>query len=491
MLKRLLIHLSAYTLGNLLVTVAGFVSFPIFSRIFSVPEYGILNLISLTLNLLTALGKLGVQHASVRFYGEVKAREDDVELKQFYSTVLFGMAGTSLAIAILWAGTSQIIPERWWQHEGVRDLLLLTAVLVFIRVTDSGMVNILRAQQHSAVLNVYTVIKRYVELGIVLLMVLRIMPGLKGFYWGTILVEAVAVVLLFVWWRRSRPVAPSAFSSRLYLAMLAFGLPMVASEMGAILLSVGDRYVLQLMLGGEALGLYAAPYNLCEYVRTIAIMSLAQAMVPIYVRIWEEQGEAETLKFLEQTLHFYLLVGAAVVGGLAAVGEDLLVVLASDKYRAGAEIIPYVAAGMVIEGIWPLVGAGLNIRKHTRVVAKIVAGCVVLNLALNVALIPSLELRGAAIGTLVCYAVLTISIYVVARRALPIKLPWGILLKFVSLAFIMYLAVGFIETSNVITNLVAKVFLGIALYAALVVMFDRGARALALSRWAAIRARGG
>jgi O-antigen/teichoic acid export membrane protein len=488
-LKRLLVHMSAYTLGNLLVTLAGFISFPIFSRLFTVPEYGILNLISATLGLLVAVGKLGTQHATVRFYGEVVAGKRAIEPKEFYSTVVFGMAGTGFAFAVVWAGASQLIPARWWNHQGIQELLLLSSVLVFIRVADSGIMNLLRAQQRSGLFNAYSVIKRYVELAIVLVMVLRILPGLTGFYLGTIAAEALATATLFLVWRHYFVCTPSRFSLGLYRAMLAYGLPMVGAEMGSILLSLGDRYVLQVMLGGNSLGLYAAAYNLCEYVRAVVVMSLGQAVFPIYVRLWEEKGEAETAKFVQQAVHFYVLLAAAIVAGLSAVGDGLLTFLASEKYRAGAQIIPYVVGGMVIDGVWPLLCAGLFIHKQTRVVAKAVAVCVVLNLGLNVALVPTFGIQGAAFATLLSYMALAVLGYRAGRRGLRTKVPWGSIAKFALFALVMYLAVSLVHAPTATTTLVAKVFVGVVVYGTLAFLFDRVVRDAGLSLWARLRSR--
>ena len=73
MLSRLFRHISVYSAGNLLVTAAGFITFPILTRVFDVADYGVLNLVSATLLLLVAVGKLGMQHAVVRLYSEIRA----------------------------------------------------------------------------------------------------------------------------------------------------------------------------------------------------------------------------------------------------------------------------------------------------------------------------------------------------------------------------------------------------------------------------------
>nr|MBP6250840.1 oligosaccharide flippase family protein [Leptothrix sp. (in: b-proteobacteria)] len=83
-------HALRYAGSSLLVSLAGFVSFPILTRTLSVAEYGALSWISSALTLLVVLGKLGLQHALLRFHAEVEAGRHGVTQGQYLSTVLFG-----------------------------------------------------------------------------------------------------------------------------------------------------------------------------------------------------------------------------------------------------------------------------------------------------------------------------------------------------------------------------------------------------------------
>ncbi len=442
MLRKLLAHVSVYTAGSVLVTLAGFISFPIFTRIFTIGKYVLLNLVSSSLLLVVGVAKLGVQHSIVRFYGEVLGGKRSVAPVEFYSTVLFGLAGSGLVAAVAWAAASQIVPARWWNDPRAHELFLLTAVLVFVRATDSAMVNILRAQERSVAFNAYAVLRRYGTLAVVLPTVFYVIPGLDGFYAGTILVEAVAVLAIFLYLRGQCRFSPSAFSPGLYRAMLAFGIPMIAFELGGIVLNLGDRFVIQNLLGGEALGLYSAAYNLCEYVQAILIASIGQAIVPMYIRIWEREGEAQTRHFVQRALHLYVMLGGAVVAGMAAVGPQLLTLLATEKFRDGAVVIPYVIGGMVLIGATSIVGAGLNIFKQTRVLMILVVACAVLNLGLNALLVPFYGIEGSAMASLASYACLSGLVYFMSNRRLAIPVPWAAIGKFAVLSLVMYLIVS-------------------------------------------------
>lgn len=479
MLRRLATHISNYSIGNLLVTVSGFISFPIFTRIFSVAEYGILNLISATLGLLFAISKLGVQHSIVRFYGEVRAGKLDATIPQYLSTTLFGMTTVGLLMTMAWALISLSIPAGWWSDPRVSDLFLITAVLLFIRTTDSALVNFLRAEERSGLYNLYNVIKRYGTLALVLLVLFYITSDLYGYFWATILAEGLIVSGLLLVMSRTRQFSPSAFSPKLFRSMLAYGIPMIAFELSAIILNIGDRYVIEAMLGSEALGIYSAGYNFSQYVQAVFLAAVSQAVMPMFVRCWEDKGPEETKRFVRQTMHFYLLAALPMVAGVSAIGHEALVILASDKYASAAVLVPFVAGGMAIEGGLAMLAVGIYLTKRTRFMAAMLVVCAILNIGLNILLIPHLGITGAAVATLVCYGILGGGAWAVSQRFLATGFPWLDALKFGLLSLIMYLAVSALSLASDWATLAARVAAGVALYAVLVLVFDQQTRNMA------------
>jgi O-antigen/teichoic acid export membrane protein len=484
MLGRLFKHTSVYTVGNLLLTVAGLVSFPTFTRILSVGDYGILTLIGSTLTLLVACGKLGIQQSVVRFYAEMRAGRSGVTQRQFFSTVVFGMGAVSVIVTALWIPASQLLPTSLWNDPRIAHLLLWTAGLIVVRVVDSSLLNILRAQQNSVAFTVYSVARRYLGLGVTIATMFWILPGLDGFYASTVLVEAAATMILAWVLLRDQGIARSQFSPPLFRSMIGFGAPMIAFELGGIVLNVGDRYVIQAQVGAAALGVYSAAYALCEYVEAVLISSVEQAVTPMISRLWEEQGSSATRDFVEKIFHFYVIVAAAIVAGFAATGGTLLDLLASSRYSEGRVVIPLIIFGRVFYGALNLFAAGLYLSKRTRTLMSGVVICAFLNLALNLILVPRIGIAGAAWATVISSVLIAIGFQFAGRSTLEVRFPLRHALKCSAMALAMYVAVTHIELSNPVLGLAVKIACGALLYALLVLAFDRPSREAAVMLWA-------
>jgi O-antigen/teichoic acid export membrane protein len=484
-LGKLLVHFSHYSLASLLTTIAGLISFPLITRIFSVSDYGIMGLIGATVTITVAVGKLGIQHAVLRYQSEIAAGKRPFTLEQLSSTTVFGMGAAGLGAALLLLLWAALAPSGVLSHPELRGLLALSAVVVAVQVVESPLVNILRAEQRTKVIVAYQVLKRYAALGLLLLALFAIAESLTVFYSATALAEVAAVIALtlaLLAGRGRAGVSLRQFSPSLFKEMLKFGIPMmVGYELSGIILAVGDRYAIEWLVGTEPLGLYSAAYNLCQYVQSVFIASVAQAIVPLYMQMWDQQGPEETVAFVGRSLRTYVLFGAPVIAGVAAVGPELLPALASDRYAGAAGILAWVVAGMVLDGAAAMLGAGLFIHRRTRRIMAIVMSCAGLNMVLNFVLVPRVGIVGAAIATLVAYAASSVLLAAAGRSLFRVEIPWATMARAGAASAVMYLAVVWILPGQRLLTVLVRALVGAVLYAALLLLVDEDARKLARS----------
>lgn len=489
MLMRLLRHTSNYSIGTLLITLASIISFPIFTRMFSVAEYGVLGLVNVTLGFLVGVGKLGLQKSIVRFYAEIESGTRTGNKVEFFSTVLFSMLGVGAVISLLSALIFLVLPNSWWNNTGAQYLIALASPLILIRVVDSAMLNLLNAEQKSGLYSLFTTVRKYLGLGLVLLVLFVIARSLYGFFVGTMLAEALALAFIVAYYARRHLFDIKRVSRPLFIAMLTFGLPLLASELSYLLLSMGGRYIVNYQLGPQPLGSYSAAYNFSEYLQGVLTASFAQAVVPMYLRQWEQQGREKTILFLQQSLRYYLLLALPILAGMAAVGPDLLRLLASDKYEVSTSLFVFIVGGMLVAGGTPIFSAGIYINKLTKIVMYSVLAAAALNMVLTALLTRPYGIEGAAFATLASYVLYSASTAYFGRRTVHVRMPWGDLAKFSALSLLMYGAVTQIAPPNIALRIGLQIAAGVVLYAVLLLLTDRPIRNLALELFDRVRRR--
>lgn len=482
-LWRLFRHTSNYSVGTLLITVASIISFPIFTRTFTVSQYGVLGLVNVTLGFLVGVGKLGLQQSVVRFYAEIESGKRGGDRIGFFSTVLFSMLAVGTTASTLSAVVFLLMPARWWGQWQMQYLIAAVSPLVLVRVLDSALLNLLRAEQKSAFYSVYTVARKYLGLALVVAVLFTVARNLWGFFLATLVGEAAAVGFLIAYYARQHVFAISRVSRPLFLAMLGFGLPLLASELSGLLLSMGGRYIINFQLGPHPLGSYSAAYNFCDYLQGVLTGGFAQAVVPMYLRMWESQGRAKTEAFLQQALHYYLMLAFPVVAGMAAVAPDLLRLLASDRYSVSTSLFVFIVGGMLVAGGTPIFSAGIYIRKLTRVVMYSVLTASAINLALTALLTRRIGIEGAALATLCSLTLYALLTGFFGRATVALRMPWSTLLKFGAMSGLMFGVVTHLDPTEVIARIAVRIVCGALLYGAMLVAGDSSVRSALRAVW--------
>jgi len=264
--------------------------------------------------------------------------------------------------------------------------------------------------------------------------------------------------------------------------MLFYGFPLMMLETLGLVMRLGDRYIIQAVLGENALGMYSASYNLTAYLDIILLTAIVQALRPYYMQLWETDGAEKTKEFLSLGMHSYIVVGVPLITLFSLVSPHLLYFLASDKYAPGTVIIPFVAFSFLLEGAMHFLAAGLYIEKNTKTIMFWGLLATILNLGLNLLVIPAYGILGAAVVTIVSYLVFVLGVSYKAFQLVSFKLSTAVPLLVTVLSLIVYLLMYELNFGSDLVTLVVKGLAGSVLLAVAVLLADAKVRELVLVR---------
>lgn len=466
-----------YVTGSGLTILLGFVSFPLFTRLLSVEDYGLVNLVLQTAAILTAVAKLGLKDSIVRFHHEKTSGSSRSSLKSYYSTLLLGSMGAGIAVAAAFMIALWKVPPVWVLH-CPKTVFAFAAGLVLARTVQSAVLGFFQSEGRSGAYNGLQISTRGATIVLACICVLAFSRSALGFLLGTAAAEISVVV-----------VASAALVKRHLLALknldfsflgtaVAFGAPLVGYEIASLILDVGDRFLIQRSLGAHAVGQYSAAYNVAGYLPQILAAPAGVALGPIYMRMWATEGKQATQQFLSRSLDLYLMVATGMVCAAVVCAPDLMTLLASKKYAEGSHLLPLLIIGLAVYGSHVFLNPGLVIARRTFTMAKLVFVAMVLNIVLNLVLLPRMGLKAAVLATLVSYALLIGLITFCAFRVLPIPIHVGSLVRCALAAGVSYALVTKVELSGTLQNLIVRGFLTVVLYGATVWCLDGRMRQL-------------
>ena len=416
-------HLRNYASAGVISAAIGVISFPILTRNLSVEDYGLLGLVTASLTLFVAFGKLGVQQSVIRFFAPASLGTGPWSRSELDSTALSTFAALGALATALWLVAGTEVFPRFLRAEGLDRLFVAGAGVVLVRVVGSGVINFLRAEQRSGDVARAQMLGRALTVSLVVAFVLVDEISPLRYVASLLVADLAAMGYALLRYRDRLEFSFARVRAPLARALLAYGAPLMLLESLGLVLRLSDRYLIEAMLGIEALGQYAASYNLVAYLEVIVLAALVQAVRPMYVQIHEGEGEGATRAFLARGLHVYLALGLPFVAVFSLVAPHALVALAGDAYAAGTVVIPWVTASFLIEGTVQFLAAGLYLSRNTRALMLWSAIAAGLNLALNVLLIPRFGLVGAASVTIVSYAVFVAGVGHAAFRHVAFPLP--------------------------------------------------------------------
>ena len=476
-MKKLIQHSSHYLAGLFGGLAIGFISFPIFTRIFSVADYGLIDFVQKILLVPTALSKAGMQNSVLRFYDQKKFAHDPDSERSYFSTMVFGVSAMAIVTTLVFLVAVKLLLKRWIDGP-LETLLCFAALLILLRTIESILLSFLRIEERTAAYNAASVLLKAAAVGTVLAFLPWLGRSVKTYLSGYMAAEVVLVVAMLAWLFRRRLLAIASFDWGLFRSAVGFGLPLVFYELAGVILLTADRALVRHFLGADALGYYSVAYGLSQYVNDLMTVPLGLAILPIYMRLWTTEGREKTTEFLNVSLDFYLMAAAGIYMLVTLGSHDALLLLASPKYLGADRLIPYLAGGLLIYTTHVFLCAGLLIHKKTMTMAGALICSTVLNVVLNCLLLPRLGLQGAALALLFTHIATILMLWRASLRILPIGLRIRSLLKYGGAGVLAWAAASQITLASHLLNVFSRCGVGLCVYAAVLAVLDQRVRSL-------------
>ncbi len=455
--KNFVVQFSQFFTGQATILLIGFITFPILTRTLPVEEYGMLSLVTNTMLLAVALAKAGLSDGIIRMHGEyVKAENQKII---FASTVFIGAASIALLVTLAYINLLPYLTQSLELDQKFQRCFLVMTAYLLVRPLNVAFLNLLRTNGKTVFINIVNVTNKIIAVSIGLVLLLFIIKELYGFFTGIVISEYLIFFVLCNWFLKNYTIRPFAVSAKLARQLILFGIPLLLTELAYLLLSYTDRYLILYFHGEKELGIYSAGYSLPMYIAGVITFSVSYAIIPLFVKIYTNDGRKPTEQFLMDSFHYLLLGIIPLCFGYFAVAKDLFILLASEKYIGAATFSPLILYGSLFLGLNSVLNAGLYLTKKTNIIFAIICTGVAINIPLNLILIPKFHVMGAAWATLIACCATTILTVIFSFNYIQVRIKREIFLH-LGLSLIMFLFVNSIATNSALLTLGLKIGVG-------------------------------
>ncbi len=384
--KRLVSNAFIFAAGTFTSKLLVLLLMPLYTSILSTDQYGVSDLITQTANLLIPLACVGVCEGIFRF------AIDSENKKGIFSS----------ALCVIFAGSAA--------------LLLLSPLFIFFKVLEgygwlicayvicanlhSACAQYVRARGNTVTFAVQGIANTALTIIYNLVFLIVFDMGVTGYVLSVVCADLTVTIGLFLFSKLYRDFSFSRFEWRTVKEMLKFSIPYIPTTMLWLVVSASDRFMVTYFHGEDANGLYAASYK---------IPTLLTLVCGIFIEAWQisavSDGGDENARndFFSTVYKNYLSVMVAGAAFLIAGSRIFTGILLADSYYSSWEYIPVLTLATMFSALVSFMGSVYFLEKKSVFSMFTALSGAVVNVVLNLLMIPAHGAMGAAVATLISY----------------------------------------------------------------------------------------
>lgn len=359
--------------------------------------YGLYSLGSNIIEVSGQASMLGLSNGVVRFIPVYKGEKSQGKIKG----ALISTIGLSVALAVIVSVVlfilSELMAEVIFHEPGLSGAIKAFSIslpfYVFMFVSSSCVRGFQRMEYYTGITLTQPVVN-IVVVAITFFFGLRLYGAIFGFIISAILSAALGFYLL----KKNFPLFLSKLKPTFEVKkLLRFSLPVYFVGFSRLLLSRTDIFMLGYFMGTENVGVYRAAIILGALV-DFALVSFSTAFAPMISDLYSQNKLVELEVLFKTVTRWVFLFSLGVALFMVLFSKDLLTIFGSEFSVAWLVLIVLALSHLISAGVGP-VGFMLQMSGHQdlNLINNVVMA--VLNIILNLWLIPVYGILGAALAT--------------------------------------------------------------------------------------------
>ena len=407
-------HSAIYGLGSLVSRFIAVLLLPVYTRYLTPADYGLIETLIALSAILTVLLAAGVKSAFFRFYFDEKDQAGHLRVirTSFWFTMAMATAGLVAGLAL-----ADPISQFLFGTGSHADLVRAAFVGLWASVNYEQLTSLFRVEQRSVAYLIATLINLCLTVGATLLLVVVWEVGpigvIVGNFTGTLL-----VYLGLLAYRREQ--LGLEWDRELLREMNRFGMPLVPSALFLWALNFSDRFFLVKLSGPREVGLYSIGVRMASAI--ILFLAAFRTAWPAFAYSIEDDREAK--RAYSFVLTYIVVITSWMALGLGVLAPWLVRLLTTPSFYSAERVVAPLAFAAAAFGAYIVVVIGIGRARKTRSNWVITGAACVLNIGLNLLLIPPYGMIGAAIATIGAYATLFVGMAWRAQRIYPVPYQW-------------------------------------------------------------------
>ena len=428
-LKQLMGETAVYGLSSILARVLNFLFVPIYTRMLTQVQYGVVTEFMAYIAILQVVLVLGLETGCFRF-----ANKEGENPAKVYANALVAVFGLNLAFLAVMAVCSGPISSALG-YEGYRRLIIYVAAILFSDSITAILFAKLR-QEHKAVkFAVLKTIKILTETGANLVLFF-VYPAKPDFTYPVFAIFISCIVCLLLFMPDILQIKLS-FDKGLMKRMLLYSLPLMVASLPGVANDFLDRVLFRFFdLNSEAwrasLGVYQAAVKLAV-IMNLFIQMFRYAAEPFFFQRARDKNSKELYAVVME--YFTAFCGLVFLGVILYI--DIISLFLGKDFRIGVGVVPIMLLSYMFLGMLFNVSMWYKLSGKTTMALWITLSGLIVTAVVNIVFMPKYSYWASAFGHLLSYFTMLVICVILGAKYNPYPYKWGrILLIFVAMGLI-------------------------------------------------------
>jgi O-antigen/teichoic acid export membrane protein len=397
--------------GNIAVKIIGFVLIPLYTnpKYFSVDDFGIIGLLDISGLVLMSIFASSFPQSLTRWYWakENTCTQKEISFMSITSQVILSLLFCCLLIPFSGTLSRLIFSNINWSL--AISLIILSSALQGI----NNIINtLLRLQARSSLFMLTNLVKLLIVLLLTIYLIVYREMGIAGIYLAQVIGNSLIILLLIPYTLKN---CSTGFDLTTWKSMFAYGVPLVVASLSTVLLNVIDRYTLNSLALLKYVAVYTLAYKISSSLKLVLVDTIKLSVFPQMIRRIDSQ---ENKRFYSKAMLYSSYVVMFGIIGVSLFSLEVIKFLAkTPELWSAYMLVPVLSLSTFFINMREVSIYGLIAAKKTQKISIIVIISTVLNLLLNLLLIPVWNAMGAAMATLISQLFYWSLMHFIAQKA--------------------------------------------------------------------------
>lgn len=412
-------HTIIYGLGTVLQKAVSFLMLPVYTRILTLEDYGVIALIDMTLDVISIGAGAQLAYAIYRFYHKA---DTEAERRTVVSTVFFSLLVSYAVTGGLTFAFAEQLSVLLFDGPERATLIRVASGSMFSQCLLIVPFAFLQVQERSTASTTISLIKLTAQLGLNILFLVVFRVGAIGILLSTLIANSVTGIILSVWTIRQVGVS---FSGDTLRSLFRYAGPMIVTQFATFFATFGDRYFLK-AFGTEAdVGLYNLSYQFAFLMYSIGFAPFNSFWGPRRFAIAKDLDVVARDRSLSDGFGYANVLILSTTVGLALFVGDMLRIMTTPPFFAAANAVPIILSAYVLLAWASMLDLGILVRERTEFITLSNWIALGVSVAAWALLIPRFGALGAAWACAISFLVKHLFTYRFAQRLWPVRYEWG------------------------------------------------------------------